>query len=106
MTIQEIFEGVKARVEANPEKFRHLNASYQFELTGEGGGIYHAQFAGGMHSLGKGAIANPGCKVSVSAENFQQMLDGKLNATAAFMSGKLRITGDMGLAMKLQMLIG
>jgi putative sterol carrier protein len=34
------------------------------------------------------------------------MLDGKLNATSAFMAGKLKVKGDMSLAMKLQSLLG
>ena len=39
--------------------------------------------------------------LTADAETFQSMLEGDLNPTAAFMSGKLRVDGDMGLAMKL-----
>jgi len=41
----------------------------------------------------------------MSANDFLSMVDGKLNPTAAFMSGKLKLKGDMGLAMKLQSII-
>jgi putative sterol carrier protein len=37
----------------------------------------------------------------LSLENFMEMADGKLDGTMAFMSGKLKIQGDMGIAMKL-----
>ncbi|NLA04878.1 MAG: SCP2 sterol-binding domain-containing protein, partial [Firmicutes bacterium] len=39
-------------------------------------------------------------------DDFGSLLDGKLNATSAFMAGKLKVKGDMGLAMKLQSLLG
>ena len=39
--------------------------------------------------------------LSASAETFKAILDGEENPTAAFMSGKLSVDGDMGMAMKL-----
>lgn len=105
MTIAELFNTMKERVDANPAKTANLNASYQFELTGEGGGTYHASFSGGSHDIGEGAIPSPGCTVVMAASDFLAMTSGKLNPTAAFMSGKLKIKGDMGLAMKLQQII-
>lgn len=39
--------------------------------------------------------------LSADADTFQSILEGELNPTAAFMSGKLTIDGDMGSAMKL-----
>jgi putative sterol carrier protein len=41
------------------------------------------------------------CTLVADAETFRDMLDGALDPTAAFMGGRLRIEGDMGLAMKL-----
>lgn len=40
------------------------------------------------------------------ADTFQQILDGSVNPTTAFMSGKLKIDGDMGAAMRLAPLLG
>jgi len=106
MTIAEMFNAMKEKVAANPGKVASLKqASYMFELTGEGGGTYHAAFDNGAHDIGEGAIANPACTVVMSAADFQAMVSGKLNPTAAFMSGKLKIKGDMGLAMKLQSIL-
>lgn len=39
--------------------------------------------------------------LTADADTFQSILDGDLDATSAFMSGKLAVDGDMGLAMKL-----
>jgi putative sterol carrier protein len=40
------------------------------------------------------------CTITASADTFRSMFDGDLNPTAAFMSGKLAIDGDMGTAMR------
>ncbi|MCA8867746.1 MAG: SCP2 sterol-binding domain-containing protein [Rhodobacteraceae bacterium] len=41
------------------------------------------------------------CTLSADSDTFQSIMDGSLNPTAAFMSGKLAVDGDMGIAMKL-----
>jgi putative sterol carrier protein len=46
------------------------------------------------------------CTLTADADTFRDMLDGSLDPTAAFMGGRLRIEGDMGLAMKLAGLLG
>ncbi len=45
------------------------------------------------------------CTVSVSQEDFIGMTNGSVNPMTAFMSGKIKVKGDMGLAMKLQTLL-
>lgn len=66
----------------------------KFEIEGEGGIIID----------GDGARADDGdadVTLNATADVFQSILDGELNPTSAFMTGKLSIDGDMGLAMKL-----
>lgn len=46
------------------------------------------------------------CTLQLSWEDFQHMADGKLDPTMAFMQGKLKILGDMSIAMKLQPILG
>lgn len=56
-----------------------------------------------------GASADAGeadCIITASAETFQGLLAGDLSPTAAFMTGKLKVEGDMGLAMKLGSVLG
>jgi putative sterol carrier protein len=106
VTTHEIFEAMRDRLVANPGKVANLKATYQFEVTGEGGGLYHAVFDNGSMDIGEGPTATPGCSVTIAAEDFQNLVVGKANATALFMSGKLKIKGDMGLAMKLQTVLG
>jgi len=42
------------------------------------------------------------CIIAITLENLAEMLQGKLDPTAAFMTGKLKVTGDMGVALKLR----
>ena len=46
------------------------------------------------------------CSITVTAEVLEQLRDGELNPMMAVMSGKIKIAGDMGLAMKVQSLMG
>ena len=46
------------------------------------------------------------CTISAAADTFQELFDGELDPTAAFMTGKIKIDGDMGVAMKLGSLLG
>lgn len=46
------------------------------------------------------------CTIRLSFENFKKLVDGDLNPTTAFMMGKIKIDGSMGIAMKLQKLLG
>tara|TARA_B100001559_G_C16202945_1_gene485264 strand:- start:331 stop:630 length:300 start_codon:yes stop_codon:yes gene_type:complete len=46
------------------------------------------------------------CTISLSSEDFLQIQSGELDPTTAFMMGKLRIDGSMGLAMKIQGMMG
>ena len=50
--------------------------------------------------------ADADCTITADADTFQEMLAGGLDPTAAFMSGRLAIEGDMGLAMRLASVLG
>lgn len=106
MTVQEAFDGIQQRMAENPAKLAGMNAVFQFDLTGEGGGQYNVTVKDGAGAINQGTAENPNITITMSASDFLDMIAGKLNSTAAFMSGKLKIKGDMGLAMKLQSLLG
>lgn len=63
---------------------------------------------GAVRIDGNGASADDGeadCTLTADAETFQSLLDGDLDPTGAFMSGRLTVDGDMGLAMRLGSLL-
>jgi len=59
-------------------------------------------------SVGSGSYpeGDAGCTMILNSEDFVKMFKGELNPTQAFMGGKLKIKGDMMIAMKLEKLMG
>ncbi len=108
MSFSEVLSVITKRVteEADPAKIGNLNAAFQFELTGDNGGTFHAVVADGKAEIVEAPSDNPNVTIIMDIEDFKKMMSGELNGTSAFMSGKLKIKGDMSLAMKLQSLIG
>jgi len=105
--LKEILGNLTTKIEAaDPAKMKGVSAVYQFDLTGDGGGVFHVAVDDGKPTVVEAAHDNPNITISMAAEDFNNMLDGKLNATSAFMAGKLKVKGDMSLAMKLQSLLG
>jgi putative sterol carrier protein len=88
----------------NKEAAKGLNAIYQFDLSGDGGGKWHVIIKDQAIEVKEGANASPNITISMTAQDYLDMLSGKLNGQVAFMSGKLRIAGDMGLALRMQTL--
>jgi len=102
---KEVFAEIQERLTANPEKTKGMNAVYQFDLSGDEGGQWHIAINDGTASVKEGQAESPNVTISMSASDFVDMATGKLDGTMAFMSGKLKLKGDMGLAMKLQSLL-
>lgn len=76
-----------------------LGGTLKFDF-GEPGSVYlDGKSSPNTVSDGQGKSAD--CTISVSLENFMRMVEGDLDGTSAFMQGKLRVAGDMGLAMKI-----
>jgi putative sterol carrier protein len=98
-SVQEFFEGLPGRV--SPERIAGMSNTYVFEI--EGAGTWTVARADGKLTVTEGA-GDGDCTISASEENFQKIVAGEQNPTTAYMTGKLKIKGDMGAAMKLQKL--
>lgn len=83
-----------------------LNFSIAFDLSGDGGGQWYATIADGKLDTGKGSIDNPTATLSMDADDFAAMSKGELNPMMAFMSGKIKVDGDLNSVMKFQSLVG
>jgi len=88
----------------NKEAAKGLNAIYQFDLSGDRGGKWHVIINNDTCQVKEGPAASPSITISMTAQDYLDMLSGKLNGQMAFMTGKLRIAGDMGLALRMQSL--
>jgi putative sterol carrier protein len=99
---QEVFDNMAARL--NKDAAKGLNAVYQFDLSGDGGGKWAVLIDNQQCRVQSGVHASPNITISMAAHDYLDMVNGKLNGQMAFMTGKLKIAGDMGLALKLQSL--
>jgi putative sterol carrier protein len=96
---REFFETLPSRVD--PAKAAGMTASYRFEI--EGSGSWTVDVDDGTVSVSENG-ADADCTISTSSETFMKIANREQNPTAAYMSGKLKVKGDMGQAMKLQKL--
>jgi putative sterol carrier protein len=86
------------------EKAKDLNATVQFDLTGEGGDQYYVQIANGTIKTEKGTADSPTATIHMDAEDYKKMIAGDLNPVTAFMTQKIKVEGDLNTVMKFQTL--
>ncbi len=103
MAYEKILAGVKEKVAENPLEG---TAVYQFRLDGEEGGDFYVDIVEGKGQVHEGLAEEPSLTVSMTVEDFRALAEGKMSATSAFFSGRIKIKGDMSLALKLQSLLG
>jgi len=99
LTVKEIFNGMAGNFQASMGK--DLDTVIQYEITGEGGGNWYATIKNAACTVTEGKAASPALTLTMSAPDWVDMSHGKLNGQMAFMTGKLKLKGDMGLAMRL-----
>jgi putative sterol carrier protein len=98
-SVQEFFEGLPERV--SPERVAGMTNTYVFDI--EGAGTWTVAIADGAIEVTEGG-GDADVTFSSSEESFEKIVSGEQNPTTAYMTGKLKIKGDMGAAMKLQKL--
>lgn len=98
-SVREFFESLETRID--PSKTAGMTNSYIFEI--DGAGTWKVDVDDGKVSVAEGGD-DADATLSASEETFQKIASGDLNATTAYMTGKLKVKGDMGAAMKLSRL--
>ena len=98
-TAREFFEALPSRVD--PEKTAGMSNSYLFDV--EGAGKWLVAVEDGAVSVREGE-GDADVTIVASEDTFQKIASGEQNPTTAYMTGKLKVKGDMGAAMKLQKL--
>ena len=99
MEPREFFDSLPTRVD--PSKTAGMNNSYVFDI--EGAGVWKVDVTDAGIEVTEGG-GDADVTIHASEETFRAIAEGKQNPTTAFMTGKLKIDGDMGAAMKLQKL--
>jgi len=84
-----------------PDKAQGVDAVIQFDLSGPVGGQWVATIKDGTCAVEKGTVENPKLTLMADAIDYVGIFTGKVNPMAAFGEGKIKLKGDLGLAMKL-----
>lgn len=99
MSTREFFETLESRVDA--AKTAGMNNSYLFDI--DGAGKWKVDVQDGSVKVTEDE-EDADVTITTSEETFEKITSGEQNATSAYMTGRLKVKGDMGAAMKLQKL--
>lgn len=99
---REFFEQLAARTAGGSERTRGLTASYRFDV--DGAGSWRVEVDDGAVSVSE-ADAAADCVIGVSEGTLLGIVSGRQSPMGAFLMGKIRVEGDVGLAMRLRDLL-
>lgn len=103
-TVKDLFDAMPEKF--HPEAAQNMDVVYQFDITGDGGGKWYAAIKDGTITVVEGEHESPNMVLTMGAQDYIDMSTGKLNGQMAFMSGKLKVKGDLALAMKMKSIFG
>ncbi len=98
-TAREKMEQAKERIATNADRLKAIGAVYKFVLEGDGGGTWIADFRDNP-SIHEGD-GDADCTITMAAEQYVDMLEGRATPEALFFTQKLKVDGDMNLAVRL-----
>jgi len=88
----------------DPDAAQGLNAVFQFEITGDGGGNWNIIVKDGTCEVIEGSHDEPTVTLTMSAETWLSMINQEINGMQAFMDGRLKAAGDIMLAQRVEQL--
>lgn len=106
LTANAIFNDVLPAKLASNDDARDINAVYVFDISGDDGGTWTVDLTQDADFVTEGAAEESDCTIAMKDSDFVDLWNGKLKGPQAVMFGKLKIKGNMGLALKLQSFIG
>ena len=98
-TPQQVFDGMRQSFQA--DKAKGVHARYQWQLSGPQGGQWWIDVNDGTYKMGRGTIDHPNVTFVAKDKDWVAVSNGKLGGTWAYMTGRLKIRGNQGLARKL-----
>jgi len=104
-SIRQIFQEIDSALREDPSQAEGVNAVYEFHFHDEESLTYQLVLKEDEKYASEGSKEDADCTLTMLKEDFKKMVEGELNGTKAFMSGRLKIQGNMGLALKLQNLL-
>jgi putative sterol carrier protein len=102
-SIKEIFEErIPQKLQSHPDVVAKIGAIFQLDVSGPEGGSWYVDCSHPGGKVGTGTSPDAKCTIAMKDADLLALVNGKLSPQMAFMTGKIKIQGDYGLAMKLQ----
>lgn len=98
-TPQEVFDSMRNSFQ--PAKAKGVHARYQWDLSGPQGGQWWIDVEDGKYKMGKGKLDNPNVTFVAKDKDWVAISNGQMGGTWAYLTGRLKIRGDQGVARKL-----
>ena len=98
-TPQQVFDSMRDSFQ--PAKAKGVHARYQWDLSGPNGGQWWIEVNDGTYKMGKGKIPDPNVTFIATDKDWVAICHDQLSGTWAYLSGRLRVRGDQGIARKL-----
>ena len=98
-TPQDVFDAMRGSFQ--PAKAKGVHARYQWDLSGPNGGQWWIDVNDGAYKIGKGQIDHPNVTFRASDKDWVAICHDQLSGTWAYLTGRLKVRGDQGVARKL-----
>ena len=98
-TPQQVFEAMRGSFQ--PAKAKGVHVRYQWDLSGPHGGEWWIEVNDGTYTMGKGKIPNPNVTFIATDKDWVAICHDQLSGTWAYLTGRLKVRGDQGVARKL-----
>ncbi|MGD9030267.1 MAG: SCP2 sterol-binding domain-containing protein [Anaerolineae bacterium] len=103
----DVGEALRAMTESvGADKLKGMDATILFDVSGAQGGRWTITIQDGQAHIEEGSTGSATLTVQAASKDLLAMFKGQLNPMAAFMRGRLKVKGDMSMAMQLQKLFG
>jgi putative sterol carrier protein len=99
LTVSELMEKMPGAI--LPEKAQGVDAVVQFKFTGDEAGVWVAEIQDGKVNVSRGTHPSPKMTLTADSSDYVKIFTGELDGMQAFFQGKIKLAGDLNLAMKL-----
>jgi putative sterol carrier protein len=105
-TPEECFSAMSEDLTANLQKTKGIRVAYQFEITGDAGGMWYIRLDNGKFDINKGTITDWDCRMKMGQNTFLAIAKKQMNPVMAFLSGRVQMKGNSDKLKYLQKILG